>query len=104
MPVARAYADETDAAVITFGLDPGADVRAEDVELGPDARATFTLWSAGEREPVELAVPGRPQVSTPSPPRRSGVGRRDARRVRAALKGAGVAQWRMETSTGPRGS
>ena len=27
-PVARAYADETDAAVITFGLDPGADVRA----------------------------------------------------------------------------
>jgi UDP-N-acetylmuramoyl-tripeptide--D-alanyl-D-alanine ligase len=103
-PVARAYADETDAAVITFGLDPGADVRAEDVELGPDARATFTLWSAGEREPVELAVPGDHMVSNALAA--AAVGRWAGvtlAECAAALKGAGVAHWRMETSTGVSG-
>jgi UDP-N-acetylmuramoyl-tripeptide--D-alanyl-D-alanine ligase len=98
--VARAYADETDAAVITFGLDPGADVRAEDVELGPDARATFTLWSAGEREPVELAVPGDHMVSNALAA--AAVGRWAGvtlAECAAALKGAGVERWRMETST-----
>ena len=102
--VARAYADETDAAVITFGLDPGADVRAEDVELGPDARATFTLWSAGEREPVELAVPGDHMVSNALAA--AAVGRwagLTLAECAAALKGAGVAHWRMETSTGASG-
>ena len=82
-PVARAYADKTDAALITFGLDPGADVRAEDVELGPDARATFTLWSAGEREPVELAVPGDHMVSN-------------------ALAAAAVGRWAGVSSRNPR--
>jgi UDP-N-acetylmuramoyl-tripeptide--D-alanyl-D-alanine ligase len=99
-PVARVYADETDATVITFGLDPGADVRAEDVELGPDARATFTLWSAGEREPVELAVPGDHMVSNAlaaaAVGRWAGVTLAESA---TALKGAGVAHWRMETST-----
>jgi UDP-N-acetylmuramoyl-tripeptide--D-alanyl-D-alanine ligase len=102
--VARAYADETAAAVITFGLDPGADVRAEDVELGPDARATFTLWSAGEREPVELAVPGDHMVSNALAA--AAVGRWAGvtlAECAAALKGAGVAHWRMETSTGASG-
>ena len=102
--VARAYADETDAAVITFGLDPGADVRAEDVELGPDARATFTLCSAGEREPVELAVPGDHMVSNALAA--AAVGRWAGvtlAECAAALKGAGVAHWRMETSTGTSG-
>jgi UDP-N-acetylmuramoyl-tripeptide--D-alanyl-D-alanine ligase len=103
-PVARAYADGTDAAVITFGLDPGADVRAEDVELGPDARATFTLWSAGEREPVELAVPGDHMVSNAlaaaAVGRWAGVTLAESA---TALKDAGVAHWRMETSTGTSG-
>ena len=102
--VARAYADETDAAVITFGLDPGADIRAEDVELGPDARATFTLWSAGEREPVELAVPGDHMVSNALAA--AAVGRWAGvtlAECATALKGAGVAHWRMETSTGASG-
>jgi UDP-N-acetylmuramoyl-tripeptide--D-alanyl-D-alanine ligase len=102
--VARAYADQTEAAVITFGLDPGADVRAEDVELGPDARATFTLWSAGDREPVELAVPGDHMVSNALAA--AAVGRWAGvtlAECAAALKGAGVAHWRMETSTGTSG-
>jgi UDP-N-acetylmuramoyl-tripeptide--D-alanyl-D-alanine ligase len=103
-PVARAYAEGADAAVITFGLDAGADVRAEDVELGPDARATFTLWSAGEREPVELAVPGDHMVSNALAA--AAVGRWAGvtlAECATALKGAGVAHWRMETSTGTSG-
>ena len=103
-PITRAYADETDAAVITFGLDAGADVRAEDVELGPDARATFTLWSAGEREPVELAVPGDHMVSNALAAAAVGhwAGVTLAESA-TALKDAGVAHWRMETSSGTSG-
>jgi len=103
-PTVRSYADGSDAHVITFGVDPGADVRAEDVELGADARATFTLHSAGEGEPVALAVPGEHMVSNALAA--AAVGRWAGLTVAecaAALKGAGVARWRMETFTGPSG-
>ena len=103
-PVTRSYADGSDANVITFGVDPGADVRAEDVELGADARATFTLHSAGEREPVTLAVPGEHMVSNALAA--AAVGRwagLTLAECAAALKGAGVARWRMETFTGRSG-
>jgi UDP-N-acetylmuramoyl-tripeptide--D-alanyl-D-alanine ligase len=103
-PVARSYADGTDANVITFGVDRGADVRAEDVELGPDARARFVLCSADEREPVDLSVPGEHMVSNALAA--SAVGRwagMTLAECAAALKGAGVARWRMETFTGPSG-
>jgi UDP-N-acetylmuramyl pentapeptide synthase len=103
-PVARAYAEGTEADVITFGLDVGADMRAEDVELGPDARAAFTLSSAGEREPVELAVPGEHMVSNALAA--AAVGRWAGvtlAECATALKGAGVTRWRMETFTGASG-
>jgi UDP-N-acetylmuramoyl-tripeptide--D-alanyl-D-alanine ligase len=103
-PVARSYADGSDANVITFGVDPGADVRAADVELGPDARARFVLCSTDEREPVELAVPGEHMVSNALAA--AAVGRWTGMTLAecaAALKGAGVARWRMETFTGPSG-
>jgi len=103
-PVTRSYADGSDANVMTFGVDPGADVRAEDVELGADARATFTLHTAGEREPVALAVPGEHMVSNALAA--AAVGRwagLTLAECAAALKGAGVARWRMETFTGPSG-
>ena len=103
-PVARSYADGSDANVITFGVDPGADVRAEDVELGADARATFILHSTGEREPVALTVPGEHMVSNALAA--AAVGRwagLTLAECAAALKGAGVARWRMETFTGASG-
>jgi len=103
-PVVRSYADGSDAHVITFGVDPGAEVRAEDVELGADARATFTLHSAGEDEPVALAVPGEHMVSNALAA--AAVGRwagLTLAECAAALKGAGVARWRMETFTGSSG-
>ena len=72
-PVTRAYADGTDAALITFGLDPGADV-------GP--RTSSSARCASDVHPVvgrraragALAVPGDHMVSNASPPRRSGAG------------------------------
>ena len=103
-PVARSYADGSDANVITFGVDPGADVRAEDVELAADARATFILHSTGEREPVALTVPGEHMVSNALAA--AAVGRwagLTLAECAAALKGAGVARWRMETFTGASG-
>ena len=88
-PVTRAYADKSDAALITFGLDPGADVRAEDVELGPDGasdvhpplgRRTRAGRARGPRRPhgVERLAGGR---------RRRG--RREARRIRDGAQGRG---------------
>ncbi len=103
-PVARGYADRCDASVLTFGVDPTADVRAEGIELGPDARASFALTAAGEAEPVELAVPGEHMVSNALAA--AAVGRWSGMTLAecaAALKGAGVARWRMETFTDASG-
>ncbi len=44
--------------VITVGEDPGADVRADDVVVGP-AELRFTLVADGERVPCRLGMPGR---------------------------------------------
>lgn len=99
--VARGYADRCEGSVVTFGIDPSADVRAEGIELGPDARASFALVAAGEAERVELAVPGEHMVSNALAA--AAVGRwagMTLAECAAALKGAGVARWRMETFTG----
>ena len=104
-PVARGYADRCDGSVLTFGVDPAADVRAERIELGPDARAGFTLVDSGEAEPVELAVPGEHMVSNALAA--AAVGRwagMTLAECAAALKGAGVARWRMETFTAASGA
>jgi UDP-N-acetylmuramoyl-tripeptide--D-alanyl-D-alanine ligase len=103
-PVARGYADLCEGSVVTFGVDRGADVRAEEIELGPDARASFRLCAAGEREPVALAVPGEHMVSNALAA--AAIGRwagMTLAECAAALKGAGVAPWRMETFTAPSG-
>ena len=61
--IVAGYAGRTSARVVTFGLAPDADVRAVDVSLGSDGRASFMLVSASERVPVTLAVPGEHMVS-----------------------------------------
>ena len=45
-PRVIAMADLAPGDVVTFGLGPGAQVRARDVALGPDGRARFTLVDA----------------------------------------------------------
>ncbi|WP_395994332.1 UDP-N-acetylmuramoyl-tripeptide--D-alanyl-D-alanine ligase [Catenulispora acidiphila] len=63
----RGMAARTKGRVVLFGESPDADVRAEDVRVGSDGRASFTLlYRDGEgphRYPVALRLVGEHQVS-----------------------------------------
>jgi len=65
-PRVRAMAERTKGRVVLFGEAPDADVRAENVAVGPDGRASFTLlYRDGEgphRYPVTLRLVGEHQV------------------------------------------
>lgn len=98
-PVAIAYADRCPGRVVTFG-SADADVRAEQVSLDPDGRASFRLAADGTNVEVTLAVPGEHMVSNALAA--VAVGRElgvplDAAAL--ALAEAGVSRWRMETFT-----
>jgi UDP-N-acetylmuramoyl-tripeptide--D-alanyl-D-alanine ligase len=66
-PRVSAMAARTKARVVTFGEAADADVRAEDVRVGPDGRASYTLryrdGSGPHRFPVALRLVGEHQVS-----------------------------------------
>jgi UDP-N-acetylmuramoyl-tripeptide--D-alanyl-D-alanine ligase len=99
-PVVAAYAGRTVARVVTFGRAPDADVRAQDVSLGPDGLASFTLEYGAERVPVTLAVPGEHMV----PNALAAVAAGTTLGVTLAgsaegLANALVSPWRMETFT-----
>ena len=102
--VVRSYGARTRARVMTFGIDAHADVRARDVRLDPEARATFTLEAGGDRETVELAVPGEHMVANALAAAACGIALgMSAAECAAALKGARVSAWRMERFTSPDG-
>ena len=99
-PVVRAYGQRTKARVVTFGVDAPADVRALDVALDDDGRASFSLEAGGERERVELAVAGEHMVPNALAAAACGLELGlTAAECAAALKGARIAAWRMETFT-----
>ncbi|MCA1830834.1 MAG: UDP-N-acetylmuramoyl-tripeptide--D-alanyl-D-alanine ligase, partial [Actinobacteria bacterium] len=50
-------------SVLMYGFAPDADVRAEDVSFGEDARASFTVASRAERAPITLCIPGEHMIS-----------------------------------------
>jgi UDP-N-acetylmuramoyl-tripeptide--D-alanyl-D-alanine ligase len=99
-PVVIAYGDRCPGRVVTFGSRAHVDVRAEDVSLGPDGRASFRLVTDGSEVRLTLAVPGEHMVSNAlaavAVGRELGVALDDAA---VALAGAGVSRWRMETFT-----
>jgi len=99
-PIAIAYGDRCPGRVVTFGSRAHVDVRAEDVSLGPDGRASFRLVTQGAEVPMTLAVPGEHMVSNAlaavAVGCELGVPLDDAA---LALAGAGVSRWRMETFT-----
>jgi UDP-N-acetylmuramoyl-tripeptide--D-alanyl-D-alanine ligase len=103
-PVVRGYADEAAARVRTFGVDADADVRGSDVTLADDGRPAFTLEAGRDRERVELSIPGEHMVPNALAAAACGIelGLSPAE-CAAALKGAGVSAWRMETFTTPDG-
>ena len=43
--------------IVTFGRLPGADVRADEVRLGPDGTASFRLVAGDDRAQVRLYQP-----------------------------------------------
>jgi UDP-N-acetylmuramoyl-tripeptide--D-alanyl-D-alanine ligase len=103
-PVVRGYERRTPAHVRWFGLGPDADVRASRVELDRQGRARFVLEVDGEREHVELAVPGEHMV--PNALAAAAVGSTlglSAAECAVALKGARVSAWRMESFETPDG-
>jgi len=103
-PVVRGYASQARSRVLTFGTERRAHVRAEDVVLGDDGRASFTLATGEEREPVELAVPGEHMVPNALAAAACGIALGlSAAECATALKGARVSGWRMETFTTPDG-
>jgi UDP-N-acetylmuramoyl-tripeptide--D-alanyl-D-alanine ligase len=102
--VVRGYAAATSARVVTFGVDADADVHASDVGLAEDGLASFTLEAAGDRERVELAVPGEHMVPNALAAAACGLELGlSAAECAAALKGARVSAWRMETFATPGG-
>ena len=62
-PLVLAMAQRTNALVLTFGESPTADVRAVDVRLDDEGRASFTLVAAGVQAPVSLQFVGEHNVS-----------------------------------------
>ena len=99
-PVVIAYGDRSPGRVMTFGTRRDADVRAEDVSLGPDGRATFRLVSERAEIPVTLAVPGEHMVSNALAAAAVGLELGvPLMEVGPALAQAGVSRWRMETFT-----
>ncbi|RJO69135.1 UDP-N-acetylmuramoyl-tripeptide--D-alanyl-D-alanine ligase [Nocardia panacis] len=61
-PQVAAMAARTTARVLTFGRVAGAQIRAENIRLDAEARASFTLHTSKGSVPVELAVHGEHQV------------------------------------------
>jgi UDP-N-acetylmuramoyl-tripeptide--D-alanyl-D-alanine ligase len=99
-PVVIAYGDRCPGRVMTFGVRPHADVRARDVSLGPDGRASFRLFEEEAEVEVTLAVPGEHMVSNALAA--AAVGRElgiPLAEAAIALGEAGVSRWRMETFT-----
>jgi UDP-N-acetylmuramoyl-tripeptide--D-alanyl-D-alanine ligase len=104
-PVVREYAASARGRVVTFGVEAEADVRGSGVELGEDGRASFLLQTGGDGERIELAVPGEHMVSNALAALAVGLELGlSAAECAAALKGARVSGWRMETFTTPAGA
>ncbi|MFW5474734.1 UDP-N-acetylmuramoyl-tripeptide--D-alanyl-D-alanine ligase [Knoellia sp. CPCC 206450] len=99
-PVVRAMSDVTRARIVLVGEAPDATVRAADVRVGPDGRASFrAVTPAGEAE-VGLRLVGRHHVGNAlavlAVALECGLALDDAV---TAIAGAGVvSRWRMEVT------
>jgi UDP-N-acetylmuramoyl-tripeptide--D-alanyl-D-alanine ligase len=105
-PLVRAMADRTRARVVLVGEHPDAEVRAVDVELDEQARATFRLVTPKGEATVRLGLHGGHHVGNAlsaaavglelgaSPAdvarRLSGAERRSARRMEVSVREDGV--------------
>lgn len=91
--------------LLTFGLGPRADVRAERVRGSRDGRTLFTLCAGRKRRPVRLNIPGR--LNVPNALAAAAVGSAfglDLDAIAAGLEQAPVAPMRMERILHPSGA
>lgn len=94
----------TKAKVVTFGLSPEADVRANGIYLDNQARAHFEIVVPGDKFAVKLAVPGRHSVYNALAAAAVAVSMRvDVDTIKAGLLDAKVADMRLTISINSRG-
>jgi len=62
-PLVAAFASHAPGQVLTYGIEHGADFRAEEIEDRGALGSTFTVVSNGKRTRLELALPGRHVIS-----------------------------------------
>ncbi len=92
--------------VVTFSAAgrPDAVVRAEDIRLDADLRASFVLCTPGSRTPVRLGVRGEHNVANAlAAAAAAGVVGLEPEEVAAGLAGAETSPWRMELDRSPSG-
>jgi UDP-N-acetylmuramoyl-tripeptide--D-alanyl-D-alanine ligase len=103
-PVVIGYAERSAGTVVTFGTRAPADVRADEVSLDREGRASFRVTAGSADARVALAVPGEHMVANAlaaiAVGRAIGIPLEGAAR---ALAEARVSRWRMETFTGRSG-
>jgi UDP-N-acetylmuramoyl-tripeptide--D-alanyl-D-alanine ligase len=99
-PVVAGYADRTAERVVTFGLSPSADVRADRIELAAEGCASFRVTYEGKAADVTLGVAGEHMVANALAAAAVGITLGVPLDVAAdALGTAAVSRWRMETFT-----
>jgi UDP-N-acetylmuramoyl-tripeptide--D-alanyl-D-alanine ligase len=102
--VVAGYEGRCAGKVVTFGVSAGAGVRAEQVSLDPEGRASFQLVSEDVRIPVTLRVPGEHMVSNALAAAAVGLTLDvPPEQIAGALATATVSPWRMETFTTANG-
>jgi UDP-N-acetylmuramoyl-tripeptide--D-alanyl-D-alanine ligase len=103
-PLVAAMADRSAAPVLTFGRSAG-DVRAGDVALGDDLRASFLLTSPWGSASVRLAIAGEHHVTNALAAAAVALDAGIAvEAVAKALGSATISPWRMEVVTTPGGA
>ena len=99
-----AMAERTEARVLTFGL-AAADVRAEDVSLDDDLRATFRLHTPWGSAGVRLHIRGHHQVGNALAAAAAALaGGATVGDVAAGLGDARLSPWRMQLERSPSGA
>jgi UDP-N-acetylmuramoyl-tripeptide--D-alanyl-D-alanine ligase len=105
-PLVAAMAARTSARVVTVGLDPAAEVRAEQVRLDGQGRPTYVLRAPGH-DPVEVTLPlhGAHHVgnslAAAAVGLEAGLSAPEVAGVLAAARPA--SRWRMEVTDRPDG-
>jgi UDP-N-acetylmuramoyl-tripeptide--D-alanyl-D-alanine ligase len=96
-PIVRDFGRRTSARTLLFGTSAESAVRAEDLSLDAEGKASFTLRTPEGTERVDLAVPGEHMAWNALAACAVGVALNlSAGECAAALKEATISPWRME--------